>query len=150
VGMKLWGQGILVAGVGSLLLVALTGCVETNPDRVAVVDRAVEAIAPASLGKVICDETTQNHDLMTTVPYERTIAVAGAGKDAQMIDRLNGAGFKISDGSTTAGGYTWTQLKGPKAAEASVYSAKESFGLDNDGTNCVVPKQGVTVVTFDL
>jgi hypothetical protein len=148
--MKLGGQGILVAGVGSLLLVALTGCVETSPDRVAVVDRAVEAIAPASLGKVVCDKTTQNHDLMTTVPYERTIAVVGAGKDAQMIDRLNGAGFKAAGGTMTVWGTVETQLSGPKHADARVYSTKESFGLDNDGTKCVVPKQGVTVVTFDL
>ncbi|HEY4268962.1 MAG TPA: hypothetical protein VGM94_12305 [Galbitalea sp.] len=116
----------------------------------AVVDRAVNAIAPASLGKVVCDKTTQNHEIMTTVPYERTIAVYGTGKDAQIIQRLKTAGFRAIGGTTTADGAVEIQLSGPKHAQASVFSAKRSFDLDNDGTRCIVPPHGVTIVTFDL
>jgi hypothetical protein len=148
--MKRWGHGIRAVGLASLLLVALAGCGQTSANRVAIVDGAVKAIAPQSLGKVICDKTTKNQDPGTTVPYERTIAINGAGKDKQVVKRLIGAGFKVSGHSTTAAGEKWTQLKGPKDAQASVYSAKKSFGLDNDGAKCVVPGAGVTAVSFDL
>jgi len=149
--MRLWGRGIVVIGAASLLLVALTGCGETaNPGRVAVVDRAVKAIAPASLGRVVCDKTVQNNELMSTVRPQRTIALLGVGKDEQLIQRLNNSGFPSTGGTTTAGGEVEIFLTGPKGVTASVFSARKSFGIDNHGRRCTVPKQGVTLVQFDL
>jgi hypothetical protein len=142
---------ILGTGLVLLVAVALTGCTRADPVQVSTISATVKKLDLKSLGGVECDGVYEPHGLGSTVTYERTIGVRGAGQVPELVRRLKQAGFK-EDVQRTSDSATNTYLYGPHETTAVVLSkvrtsAGQTISLGDEHT-CLVPANGLTVLVL--
>jgi hypothetical protein len=143
---------ILGTGLVLLLAVGLTGCTQADPVQVSTISATVKKLDLKSLGGVVCDGVYEPHGVGSTVTYERTIGVRGAGQEPELAARLERAGFKLSV-EETKNSRDRTYLYGPHQTSATLLShvhksPGEKIYID-DQHKCGVPKAGLTMLILE-